>query len=68
MRDTMEPVSLKRCEPEETSLPGRLFTCARLGRSLGRRAELPDELVESWIDGLPKADTIHLVTADPSVL
>lgn len=62
MRATTEPCSLKRCEPEGTPPPGRLFTCARPGRSLGSRAAVTDDIVESWLDGLPEADTVHLVS------
>jgi hypothetical protein len=62
MRGTTEPCTLKRCEPEGTPLPGRLFTCARPGRSLGRIADVPDVVAESWVDGLPRANTVHLVS------
>jgi hypothetical protein len=62
MRGTTEPCNLKKCEPEGTLLPGRLFTCARPGRSLGRIADVPDEIAESWVDGLPKANIVHLVS------
>jgi hypothetical protein len=62
MNETGEPCNLKRCEPEETSQPGRLFTCARPGRSFGPITSVPDEIIERWIDGLPNASTVHLVS------
>jgi hypothetical protein len=57
-----EPYNLKRCEPEGAPQPGRLFTCARPGRSLGSKASVPDEIIERWVDGLPDAETVHLVS------
>lgn len=57
-----EPCNLKRCEPEGTPQPGHLFTCGRPGRSLGSTGSVPDEITECWIAGLPKADTVHLVS------
>lgn len=62
MQEWGEPCSLKRCEPEGMSVEGRLFTCARPGRSLGSRAAVPDEIAESWVDSLPRANTVHLVS------
>src|SRR5713101_5602168 len=62
MRVGSEPCNLKQCLPEEASFPGRLFTCARPGRSLGSKAPVPDEIVASWIDELPPATTVHLVS------
>lgn len=62
MKETGEPCNLKRCEPEGTPQPGRLFTCARPGRSLGPRASVPDEITEWWIDGLSNVSTVHLVS------
>lgn len=63
MRETIEPSNLKRGVPETGPFPGgHLFTCGRPGRSLGPEASVPDELAESWIDGLPPAQRVHLVS------
>jgi hypothetical protein len=62
MRVASEPYNLKQCLPGGAPFPGRLFTCGRPGRSLGKRVFVPDEIVESWIDGLPPAKNVHLIS------
>ena len=59
-----EPVSLRICKPVTNTMNvrGRLFTCARPGRSLGRTESVPDEVVDLWVRGLPDAEGYQLVS------
>lgn len=41
---------------------GRLFTCARPGRSLGtKRSKIDDDIVKNWVSGLPLGRPLHLI-------
>jgi len=62
MKNIGEPCNLRRCKPEGTAQRGQLFTCGRPGRSLGRTASVPDESADCWVAGLPKANTVHLLS------
>jgi hypothetical protein len=62
MTSTSEPCNLRTCKAIGAPLAGILFTCGRPGRSLGSTASVPDEIVECWVAGLPKADPLHLLS------
>lgn len=64
MKPSSEPHALKLCRARSQSMEvlGRLFTCARPGRSFGRTERVPDEMVDLWLNGLPVADFHHLVS------
>src|SRR5450759_4717724 len=49
-----EPYRLTRWVSKTQQITGRLFTCARPGRSMGRKqANISDECVLAWAAGLP---------------
>ena len=54
----MEPHKLRRWKisisPNDEAY---LYTCARPGRSKGPNGAVPDEIVSSWINGLPSPNT-----------
>lgn len=43
---------------------GQLYTCGRPGRgSIGtRRIRVTDEVIDSWVDGLPHSQRLHIVS------
>ena len=54
----MEPYRLKRWRLEISSGDiAYFFTCARPGRSMGPKGRVPDQVVSSWLAGLPGPDT-----------
>ena len=60
-----EPANL--IEWVSTSAPGhggRLFTCGRPGRATYRwqRVRVDDETIDLWVNGLPEADVLHVVS------
>ncbi len=58
-----EPSKLKQYQSRTAPLAGRLFTCARPGRSLGRKvSSISDEVVAAWVAGLPQSDQLHIVS------
>jgi hypothetical protein len=53
----MEPYRLRQQKlPAHCS--GRLFTCARPGRSKGSKAKVSDVVIREWLRGLPAGDII----------
>ena len=53
-----EPVRLRSWRLPSVS-GSCFFTCGRPGRSGGKSAQVPDELVDRWVEGLPRqVDTI----------
>ena len=48
----MEPANLKQWPLK--SFSGRLYSCARPGRSAGKKNPVPDELLHEWVKGLPR--------------
>ncbi len=58
-----EPMRLIEYCSREAPFPGRLFTCARPGRSLGRKkGRIDDAIVKEWVVGLPKPRPLHIVS------
>jgi hypothetical protein len=58
-----EPFRLVQWEPKKGSCSGRLFTCARPGRSNEKRPErIPDETVDAWVKGLPPSSEVVIVS------
>ena len=54
----MEPFRLKRWQVDTSSGDIAYFnTCARPGRSKGTKGRVPDQIVSSWVSGLPGPDT-----------
>jgi hypothetical protein len=55
-----EPINL--CEWR--SKKGRLFTCGRPGRAifLRERARIGEDTIDLWVNGLPSADVLHIVS------
>ena len=56
----MEPYKLRRWR--SSSGHGQFFTCARPGRSKGADVPVPDDLVHRWVNNLPAATSIALVS------
>lgn len=58
-----EPYRLKEFTSRATPFAGRLFTCARPGRSLGStKKKIDDEVVLAWVCGLPNCRPLHIVS------
>jgi len=59
-----EPVNLREWRAPTTARGGRLFTCGRPGRgTFGRKKRLiDDDTIDLWVKGLPKADTLDIVS------
>ena len=54
----MEPHNLKRWMIVSSSSKNCFFyTCARPGRSMGLKGTIPDDLVSTWVRGLPGPNT-----------
>ena len=54
----MEPFRLRRLRLHTSSgYIAYFYTCARPGRSMGPRGRVPDQVVSSWVTGLPGPDT-----------
>ena len=60
-----EPYRLTEWFAKPQQIPaGRLFTCARPGRSLGRRqAHIGDEYVLRWVAGLPASEEETIIVS-----
>lgn len=59
-----EPCGLKHWWFDANGLLGWLYTCARPGRSLGRRKNtINDATVIDWLNGLPKSGTITAIVS-----
>src|SRR5437879_7276441 len=58
----MEPYKPRWWKSRTASYPGRLYTCARPGRSKGADQDVPDDLVRKWIKGLPDAERRTIVS------
>jgi hypothetical protein len=59
-----EPCGLTQWCFDATGLLGRLYTCARPGRSLGRKKNtIDDAAVIDWLNGLPKEGTITAIVS-----
>ena len=60
-----EPINLCEWEiPPTISKNGRLWTCGRPGRgAYGRKwKKMDDATVRRWVEGLPKAEVLHIVS------
>jgi hypothetical protein len=62
-----EPVNLREWRPPASAqFAGRLFTCGRPGRGTPGygRARKPVDLrtIDRWVEGLPKAEVLHIVS------
>ena len=49
----MEPYKLRRWRHCSSPDPASIFTCARPGRSHGPQGDVPDQVVDKWVKGLP---------------
>lgn len=59
-----EPCGLTKWVLDATVPSGKLFTCARPGRSLGRkRTSIDDATVLAWLKGLPKEETVSVIVS-----
>lgn len=60
-----EPINLREWRPV-TTVPKRgcLLTCGRPGRgTFGRQKKLvADDIIDLWVQGLPKAEELHIVS------
>ena len=56
-----EPYRLIRWKPKGP-LAGQFFTCARPGRSKDAQAKIRDEVVDSWVKGLPVSQKVTIVS------
>ena len=59
-----EPINLREWRPRTAKQKGRLFTCGRPGRAtFGRdRICVDNDTINRWLNGLPKADVLHIVS------
>jgi len=58
-----EPYRLTPCSPSGGPVAGKLFTCARPGRfTCGATKPVPDDVVDTWVRGLPKGDPLVIVS------
>jgi len=57
-----EPHRLTRWKLKQSPLAGHLFTCARPGRSKGSKVNIPDDLVNTWVKGLPDSEEVTIVS------
>ena len=60
-----EPINLREWKaPPGSRQIGRLFTCGRPGRATFKREKIrvPEEIIDLWARGLPKADVVHIVS------
>ena len=58
-----EPFRLFRWKPKQGNTSGRLYTCARPGRSRGRQVkQIPDDWVDAWVLGMPAREQLFIVS------
>ena len=60
-----EPMNLGEWIPLKASRQGaRLFTCGRPGRATFKlaRIRIDDDTIDQWVNGLPKANVLHIVS------
>lgn len=61
-----EPINLREWKKRDSSRleRGRLFTCGRPGRATFERKKVsvPEHIIDLWVEGLPKATTLHIVS------
>ena len=58
-----EPFRLFRWKPTQGNISGRLYTCARPGRSHGRQVkQIPDDWVDAWVLGMPAREQLFIVS------
>ena len=58
-----EPCRLTEYFSRTSPFAGRLFTCARPGRSLGRSIKsIDDETVRQWVHGLPDCRPLNIIS------
>lgn len=63
MKKMLEPSSLMQYQSRTAPFTGRLFTCARPGRSQGRTlSSISDEVVTAWVNGLPWSHQLNIVS------
>ena len=59
-----EPCALTQWVVRAEALRGELFTCARPGRSLGRKKKtIDDTAVIHWLNGIPAAETVTAIVS-----
>jgi hypothetical protein len=59
-----EPCALIQWVVSAEGLQGQLFTCARPGRSLGRKTNtIDDTAVVDWLNGLPATETVTAIVS-----
>ncbi len=59
-----EPCALTQWAVNAEGLRGQLFTCARPGRSLGRKKKtIDDTAVIHWLNGLPATETVTAIVS-----
>ena len=58
----MEPWRLRRWKPPSSSASAGFYTCARPGRSKGSAGKVPDKLLHDWVQGLPAASDVVVVS------
>ena len=60
-----EPINLIEWQSKTRSAnSGRLFTCGRPGREEygTERVPIPDQVITRWVEGLPAAEGLHIVS------
>jgi hypothetical protein len=57
-----EPYRLIRWKSDRSPFTGKLFTCARPGRSKGAKKKIADEWVDTWVKGLPGLERIIIIS------
>jgi hypothetical protein len=61
-----EPINLREWKAPRKPAGGRLFTCGRPGRGTygygTQRRPVPDELIDRWVEGLPGAGVLHIIS------
>jgi len=62
---SVEPIKLREWGKRYRSgSKGRLFTCGRPGRGTfgRRRVRVPEDIIDLWVNGLPNAEILHIVS------
>jgi hypothetical protein len=60
----MEPYRLRRWKRRSSSDAITFYTCARPGRSKSAHDNVPDDIVDKWVRGLPGDTQTTLVSLD----
>ena len=63
LKPPSEPSRLQQFRSTKAPFAGKLFTCARPGRSLGPAATpISDAIVKDWVSGLPPIRPLHIIS------